>query len=121
MKINPVTGELYQADGRRDMTYLTVTFEFCGTNKNGTQINDKNTVSENKIYEVPVQHEIPQTALRNSTRSLVRTTGRGKNITAICTFYRSTGRTASHPTLVVGTENVALSSLHSRLPFQNSQ
>ena len=53
MKFNPVTAESYHADGRTDMTYLTATFAFCETTKNDTQINDKQTVSENKIYEVP--------------------------------------------------------------------
>jgi len=42
-----------RTDGQTDMAYLRATFAFCETTKNGTQINDKQTVSENKIYEVP--------------------------------------------------------------------
>ena len=83
--------------------------------------NHKQTVSDNKIYEVPAYLDIQQMALRNSKRSVVRATGRRKNINRICTFHISTGCTVSHLPLFVGTVDVFLSSLHSSLPFQTRQ
>jgi hypothetical protein len=60
-----------RTDGQTDVKQPTVTVAFCQTTKHGTQINDRKTIGE-KIYAVPVQHKIPQTAQRNSTRYVVR-------------------------------------------------